>query len=121
MYDKLQFVLNQHVKLTADDWMLVKDRFHPLAFKKKEKLLDIDKVANQQLKGQRVDLAPIGDQFQSSLEGMGICVDQLCKDAVFLTGDENWKIRWIKGFGTSDQKPKKMKGTVGLALSLNLQ
>jgi predicted metal-binding protein len=56
-----------------------------------------------------------------SLEGMGICVDQLCKDAAFLTKDESWKITWIKGFGTSDQKPKKMKGTVGLAISLNLQ
>jgi len=53
-----------------------------------------------------------------SLEGMGICVDQLCKDLALLTGDGDWKIRWIKGFGTPDQKPKKMKATVGLAIQL---
>jgi hypothetical protein len=53
-----------------------------------------------------------------SLEGMGICVDQLCKDLVLLTGDSDWKITWIKGFGTPNQKPKKMKATGGLALSL---
>jgi len=53
-----------------------------------------------------------------SLEGMGICVDQLCKDLAFLTGDERWKITWIKGFGTPDQRPKKMKGTGGLAIKL---
>ena len=53
-----------------------------------------------------------------SLEGMGICVDQVCKDLAFLTGDEHWKITWIKGFGTPEQKPKKMKGTVGLAIKL---
>jgi len=56
-----------------------------------------------------------------SLEGMGICVDQLCKDAAFLTGDQGWKIRWIKGFGTPDQKPKKMKGTSGLAIKLRTE
>jgi hypothetical protein len=53
-----------------------------------------------------------------SLEGMGVCVDQLCKDLALLTGDEGWKIKWIKGFGTPDQKPKKMKATVGLAIQL---
>jgi hypothetical protein len=53
-----------------------------------------------------------------SLEGMGICVDQLCKDLALLTGDDGWKITWIKGFGTPDQKPKKMKATGGLALRL---
>ncbi len=53
-----------------------------------------------------------------SLEGMGICVDQLCKDLALLTGDSDWKITWIKGFGTPDQKPKKMKATVGLAIQL---
>lgn len=53
-----------------------------------------------------------------SLEGMGICVDQLCKDLVLLTGDSGWKITWIKGFGTPDQKPKKMKATVGLSIQL---
>jgi hypothetical protein len=37
---------------------------------------------------------------------------------VFLTGDEKWKITWIKGFGTPDQKPKRMKGTAGLAIKL---
>ena len=52
----------------------------------------------------------------SALEGMGICVDQLCKDLVLLTRDESWKITWIKGFGTPEQKPKRMKGTMGLAI-----
>ena len=55
------------------------------------------------------------------LEGMGICVDQLCKDLAFLTEDESWKITWIKGFGTTDQRPKKMKGTVGLAIKLKTE
>ena len=45
MYDKLQSILNQHIRLTEDNWILVKDRFRPLPFKKKEKLLDIDQVA----------------------------------------------------------------------------
>ena len=53
-----------------------------------------------------------------SLEGMGICVDQLAKDAAFLTGDEKWKITWIKGFGTDDQTPKKAKGNLGLAIKV---
>ena len=56
-----------------------------------------------------------------SLEGMGICVDQLCKDLAFLTEDENWKIIWIKGFGTPEQRPKKMKATVGLAIKLKTE
>ena len=53
-----------------------------------------------------------------SLEGMGVCVDQLCKDIAFLTGDDQWKITWIKGFGTEEQIPKKGKGTLGLAIRL---
>jgi predicted metal-binding protein len=53
-----------------------------------------------------------------SLEGMGICVDQLCKDISFLTGDPTWKITWIKGFGTEDQTPKKAKGNLGLAIKV---
>ena len=54
-----------------------------------------------------------------ALEGMGVCVDQLCKDLVLLTGDESWKITWIKGFGTPEQKNlKRMKGTMGLAIKL---
>ena len=53
-----------------------------------------------------------------SLEGMGVCVDQLCKDLAFLTEDKSWKITWIKGFGTPEQKPKRMKATVGLAIKL---
>ena len=56
-----------------------------------------------------------------SLESMGICVDQLCKDLSFLTGDQNWKITWIKGFGTPEQKPKKMKATAGLAIRLKTE
>jgi hypothetical protein len=55
-----------------------------------------------------------------ALEGMGICVDQLCKDLVLLTGDKNWKITWIKGFGTPEQKPKRMKATMGLAIKLKV-
>jgi hypothetical protein len=54
-----------------------------------------------------------------ALEGMGICVDQLCKDLVLLTGDKSWKITWIKGFGAPEQKPKRMKATVGLAITIN--
>jgi predicted metal-binding protein len=53
-----------------------------------------------------------------SLEGMGICVDQLCKDIAFLTGDDTWKITWIKGFGTENQTPKKAKGNIGLAIKV---
>ncbi len=54
-----------------------------------------------------------------ALEGMGICVDQLCKDLAMLTGNERWKITWIKGFGADTQTPKTFKGTVGLAIQLN--
>ena len=53
-----------------------------------------------------------------SLEGMGICVDQLCKDMALLTGDEKWKVNWIKGFGADTQTPKVWKATVGLAIQL---
>jgi hypothetical protein len=53
-----------------------------------------------------------------SLEGMGVCVDQLCKDAAFLTGDKDWPIKWIKGFGSPDQTPKQAKGTSGIAVKL---
>lgn len=53
-----------------------------------------------------------------ALEGMGVCVDQLCKDLAFLTEDKSWEITWIKGFGTPEQKPKRMKATVGLAMKL---
>jgi len=53
-----------------------------------------------------------------SLESMGVCVDHLCKDAALLTGDETWKITWIKGFGTEGQTPKKSKGTMALAIRL---
>jgi len=54
-----------------------------------------------------------------SLEGMGICVDQLCKDMALLTGDEKWKVNWIKGFGADTQTPKVWKATVGLAIQLH--
>ncbi len=53
-----------------------------------------------------------------SLEGMGVCVDQLCKDAALLTGDRQWPIKWIKGFGSPDQTPKRAKGTCALAVKL---
>jgi hypothetical protein len=53
-----------------------------------------------------------------SLEGMGVCVDQLCKDLCLLTGDKAWRITWIKGFGTPDQTPKRFKGTAALAVRL---
>jgi predicted metal-binding protein len=56
-----------------------------------------------------------------SLEGMGVCVDQLCKDLAFLTGDEDWKIKWIQGFGAPEQTPKRWKSTVGLALKIQNQ
>jgi len=54
-----------------------------------------------------------------SLEGMGVCVDQLCKDAALLTGDTNWIIKWIKGFGSEDQTPKRAKGTCAIAIKLS--
>ena len=54
-----------------------------------------------------------------SLEGMGVCVDQLCKDAALLTGDTSWIIKWIKGFGSEDQTPKRAKGTCALAIKLS--
>jgi len=58
------------------------------------------------------------EQRVHSLEGMGICVDQLCKDMALLAGDEKWKINWIKGYGTDTQMPKVWKATMGLALQL---
>lgn len=54
----------------------------------------------------------------ASLEGMGVCVDQLCKDLAFLTADDQWKIVWIKGFSADTQKPKTWKGTMALAIQL---
>jgi len=54
-----------------------------------------------------------------SLEGMGVCVDQLCKDAAVLTGDRGWIIKWIKGFSSPEQTPKKSKTTAGLAISFD--
>jgi hypothetical protein len=35
-----------------------------------------------------------------------------------LTGDKNWKITWIEGFGAPGQKPKRMKATVGMAIKV---
>jgi hypothetical protein len=54
-----------------------------------------------------------------SLEGMGVCVDQLCKDAALLTNDTGWIIKWIKGFGSPDQTPRRFKGTCALAIKLS--
>jgi hypothetical protein len=52
-----------------------------------------------------------------SLESMGVCVDQLCKDLALLSGDKQWQITWIRGFGAAGQMPKRWKGTFGLAIA----
>ena len=53
-----------------------------------------------------------------SLESLGVCVDQLCKDCALLTGDNTWPITWIKGFGSPNQPSMQIKVTVALAIKL---
>jgi hypothetical protein len=54
-----------------------------------------------------------------ALESVGVPVGQLCKDLAFFTGNDGWKIRWIKYFGTPRQTTKRYKSTLGLAVRLN--
>jgi hypothetical protein len=54
-----------------------------------------------------------------ALESAGVPVGQLCKDMALCTGNDSWKIRWIKYSGTPRQTPKRWKNTAGLALRLN--
>ena len=53
-----------------------------------------------------------------SLESMGVCVDALCSDLSFLTGNNDWEIRWLKHFGFKQQAPKKWKYVQAIALRL---
>jgi hypothetical protein len=53
-----------------------------------------------------------------ALESLGVCVDQICKDCSFLTGDNAWPITWIKGFGGPNQSPMQIKVTIALAIKL---
>ncbi len=54
-----------------------------------------------------------------ALEAVGIPVGQLCKDMALLTGNDDWKLRWIKYFGTPRQTLKRWKLVSGLAVRLN--
>jgi len=54
-----------------------------------------------------------------ALESTGIPVGQLCKDIALLTGNDSWKIKWIKYTGTPRQTTKRWKTTAGLAVRLN--
>ncbi len=54
-----------------------------------------------------------------SLESVGVPVGQLCNDMALLTGNNGWKIRWIKYYGTPRQTRKQWKLTAGLAVRLN--
>ena len=53
-----------------------------------------------------------------ALESAGVPVGQLCKDMAFFTGNDGWKIKWIKFTGTPRQTPKRWKTTGGLAVRL---
>jgi predicted metal-binding protein len=53
-----------------------------------------------------------------ALESMGICVDRLCNDLAELTGQNAWKIKWMKHFGFPQQKPKSWKYVEALAVKL---
>ena len=53
-----------------------------------------------------------------SLEGMGIPCGQLCRDMALLSGDESWKLKWIKHFGFPHQTPKTYKLVWGAALKV---
>ena len=53
-----------------------------------------------------------------ALESAGIPVGQLCKDMALFTGNDDWKIKWIKFTGTARQRPKRWKTTGGLAVRL---
>ncbi|MFC2124898.1 Crp/Fnr family transcriptional regulator [Bacteroidota bacterium] len=45
MYEKLHLTFNQHIPLSDEDWALITERFHPVSYKKKDKLIDIDQIS----------------------------------------------------------------------------
>jgi predicted metal-binding protein len=53
-----------------------------------------------------------------ALESSGIPVAQLCKDLALVSGDDDWKIRFMKYYGTSRQSHKEWKLTFGVAVKL---
>lgn len=53
-----------------------------------------------------------------ALESVGIPVAQLCRDMALVTGNQDWKIRFIKYFATPRQSHKEWKLTFGLAVKL---
>jgi hypothetical protein len=61
----------------------------------------------------------IPDERLFALESLGIPVGQLCKDMALFTGNDDWKIKWIKYTGTPKQTPKQWKTTAGLTVRLN--
>jgi len=58
------------------------------------------------------------DMHLFSLESVGVPVGELCKDMALLTGDDDWKIKWIKFYNTPLQTSKHWKLTSGLAVNL---
>jgi predicted metal-binding protein len=53
-----------------------------------------------------------------ALESSGVPVLQLSRDMALLSGDKDWKIRFMKYFGTPRQTHKEWKLTFGLAVKL---
>ncbi|MEI6127881.1 MAG: DUF2284 domain-containing protein, partial [Pseudomonadota bacterium] len=53
-----------------------------------------------------------------SLESMGICVDRLCTDLALLTGNNSWKLTWLRHFGFPQQTPKKWKYVEAISLKI---
>lgn len=54
-----------------------------------------------------------------SLESTGVAVAQLCKDIAMLTGESDWKIKFIKYFATPKQTQKEWKLTFGVAVKIS--
>lgn len=53
-----------------------------------------------------------------ALESVGIPVAQLCRDIALVTGNPDWKIKFIKYFGTPRQSHREWKLTCGVAVNL---
>jgi len=53
-----------------------------------------------------------------ALESCGIPVGQLCSDLAFLTGDPDWRIKFIRYYATPRQSSKQWKVTFGVAVKL---
>jgi hypothetical protein len=54
-----------------------------------------------------------------ALEAVGVPVAQLCDDMALLTGNNGWKMNFLKYFGTPRQTHKRWKLTCGIAVKLN--